>query len=72
VESVVLNGRQRIKLTNGEFSVELKTQGGKKVNAYIIACILPAGVTRLNGTLVEVKTGKEVLLEIQRKKSLRK
>jgi thermostable 8-oxoguanine DNA glycosylase len=43
--------------------VELKTLGGKKVNANIIACILPARVTAVNGTLVQLKTGEEVLLE---------
>ena len=43
--------------------MELKTLSGNKVNANIIACILPARVTEVNGTLVQLKTGEEVLLD---------
>jgi thermostable 8-oxoguanine DNA glycosylase len=43
--------------------VELKTVGGKKLIANSIACILTARVTGVNGTLVQLKTGEEVLLE---------
>ena len=43
--------------------MELKTVGGKKVNANSIASYLSGRVAALNSTLVQLKTGEEVLLE---------
>ena len=43
--------------------MELKTVGGKKLKANSIASILTARVMGVNGTLVQLKTGEEVLLE---------
>ena len=43
--------------------MELKTVGGKKVDANSIACILTGRVMAVKSTLVQLKTGEEVLLE---------
>jgi hypothetical protein len=43
--------------------VHLKTVNGRKVDANTIACILKGRISENNATLVQLKSGDEVLLE---------
>jgi uncharacterized protein YlzI (FlbEa/FlbD family) len=43
--------------------VQLKSVNGRKVDANTIACILKGRISENNATLVQLKSGDEVLLE---------
>ena len=43
--------------------MQLKTVNGRKVEANTIACILRGRITGAHGTLVQLKSGEEVLLD---------